>query len=129
MRRAIDKALTPAVVVVAIAALGVGLSEKQANDAARDRRAQVGACERGKQDRMAQARVYVAMATYYQGVTTADSVQRDVKNIAGDVLDELAHAADGMKSRILLCDPFVRAGQQIPDQDLLQQLPPTPAAP
>jgi hypothetical protein len=52
-------------------------------------KANIQACERGKRDRFDDARVFEAMASYYDGVTQAASVKQDVKRIAARVRDTL----------------------------------------
>lgn len=84
--------------------------------------AQIAGCERGKQDRMAHVRVYVAMANYYDGVTKAESVKPDVKTIAEMVESELTDGQEEFRSRIVLCDPLIREKKLIPDKKLLREL-------
>jgi hypothetical protein len=108
--------------VIVIATLLVGVYEKSSHDSQQLRTSSLAGCERGKQDRVAHARVYTALATYYDGVTHAASVKRDVKTIARSVHTELQDAAAGMKARILLCAPLIDDGREIPDRRLLRQI-------
>lgn len=101
----------------------IGVAVKSNQDAATLRASQISGCERGKRDRADHASVYWAMATYYDGVTKAESVKADVKVIAGWVRDQLERSAVSVTSRILLCEPLIDDGKQIPDRALIDQLP------
>jgi hypothetical protein len=85
-------------------------------------KANIQACERGKRDRFDDARVFEAMASYYDGVTQAASVKQDVKRIAARVRDTLLVGEAGKESRIILCDQAVRHRRVVPDQRLLDKL-------
>jgi hypothetical protein len=117
----------PLIAVVFLVVLGLGaftfyeMKRGEAENQAR-RTYQLESCERGKLDRADHLAVYAAMAEYYEGVLAARSVKEDVKRSARRIHAAVSGARDGLKSRILLCEPLVDDNQRIPDYRILKRL-------